>query len=148
MNIIKGRWLTEQCRIEEGIFFSDDTYIPLVGNVPQLPRRTITPLLAQSPDDWSSIDGGQLAVLPGYRVFGGNTSWEGAGFIALVRESDGALVWLLHSENSEPFRSASIDGELIVANSREDGLKNPPCIFRWKIPVTAPWLLTVVASNA
>ena len=148
MSTITERWLSEQCRIEEGIFFSDDTYIPLVSNVPQLPRRSIGPLLAHSPDDWSSIDGGQLAVLPGYRVFGGDTPWEGAGFIALVRESDGALVWLLHSEQSEPFRSASIDGELIVAISREDGLKNPLCTFRWEIPVTAPWLLTVVAGDA
>lgn len=148
MSTIMKRWLSEQCRIEDGIFFSDDTYIPLVGNVPQPPRRSISPLLANSPDDWSSIHVEQLAALPGYKVFGGDTSWEGAGFIALVRESDGSLIWLLHSEQSEPFRSASIDGELIVALSREDGLQNPLYTFRWAIPVTAPWLLTVVAGNA
>jgi hypothetical protein len=143
MSEIAKRWITEECHTEDGIYFGDDTFIPLQENTPQLPRRTITELLSCEPDNWSAIMiGAPLTSSSNYLVYGGETSWEGAGFLALVRASDRSLIWLLHSSTSEPFRSASIIGDLIVAESYEY-----PMGYRWEIPIDAPWLLISVARD-
>lgn len=143
MGEITDRWKSEECRIEDGIYFEDDTYIALLGHATvQGARRSIGGLLHCEPDNWSAICvSDPLAVSPDYLVFGGETSWEGAGFLAVVRASDRSLIWLLHSSESESFRSASIVGELVVASSREY-----PVSWRWEIPIAAPWSLTVMAG--
>ena len=143
MSEITKRWLSEECRIEDGIYFPDNTFIPLIGHVPQLPRRPIDELLRTEPDAWSSIyPGDPLAAVHDHVVFGGETSWEGAGFLALVRESDRSLVWLLHSAQSEPFRSAIVQGSVLFATSGENLSSS-----RWKIPLEAPWSLSHPASE-
>jgi len=144
MSVITDRWLSEECRAEDGIYFPDDTFIPLIDNVPQFPRRAIAELLRLEPDAWSGIYAADpLAAVPDHLVFGGETSREEAGFLALVQESDRSLVWLLHSSKSEPFRSASVQGAVLIATSREY-----PSSLRWEIPLEAPWALTVAASDA
>jgi hypothetical protein len=144
MSEVEDHWFSEECRVEDGIYFADDTYVPLAQNVPQLPRRSVEQLLRIEPDAWSSVYPGEpLALLPGHVVLGGATSWEGAGFLALVRESDGSLVWLLHSSESEAFLSASVQGDLLVATSSEY-----PSNFRWEIPIDAPWSLKVLSHDA
>lgn len=143
MSEITKRWLSDECRLEDGIYFPDDTFIPLGGHVPQLPRRPIDELLRTEPDAWESIyRGDPLAALPDHVVFGGETSWEGAGFLALVRASDRSLVWLLHSACSEPFRSASVQGSVLFATSGE-GLSSS----RWNIPLQSPWSLSHAAGE-
>ncbi|AKU21955.1 hypothetical protein [Massilia sp. NR 4-1] len=143
MGEITERWKSEECRIEDGIYFEDDTYIALLGHAAaQGARRSIGELLHCEPDNWSAICvGDPLAVSPDYLVFGGETSWEGAGFLAVVRARDGSLIWLLHSSEAEPFRCAGIAGELVVATSHAY-----PVSLRWEIPIAAPWSLTVTVG--
>jgi hypothetical protein len=143
MNEISKHWLAEECRVEDGIYFDDDTYIPMIQNSPQVPRRSIGELLSRSPEGWSGVYPGEpLAVANGFVVLGGETSWEGVGFLAVVREKDESLVWLLHSSGAEAFRSASLVGEALLATSSEY-----PSAIRWEIPVFAPWNLKVERTD-
>jgi hypothetical protein len=143
MSEITNHWLSDECRTEDGIYFSDDTFVPLMARLPELPRRSVAELLKLEPDSWSSVYIGEpLAKCSGYVVLGGETSCEGAGFLALVREADESLVWLLSASDSEGFRSASILGQTITAKSQEY-----PIAWQWKIPLYSPWALTVVCSD-
>jgi hypothetical protein len=73
-----------------------------------------------------------------FQFFGGSTSWEGAGFIAVEQRSTGNLLWLLHLENTEPFTEISFDGSTIRAVSKEY-----PFQSTWQIPIHSPESLTV-----
>jgi hypothetical protein len=139
MSEITNHWRSDECRIEDGIYFSDDTYIPLESNVPQPPRRPISRLIERDPDNWTIIERNPLTTFSGYAIFGGDATWEGAGFLALAQESNGFLVWLLHSGESEIFRSAKVEKNILIAISGEDGGNS----YRWEIPLAEPWLLTV-----
>lgn len=143
MGVISERWASLECRIEDGIFFADDTFVPLVENEPELPRIPVDQLLTEKPDWWWEVNLGEpLAQGQGHVLFGGGTSWEGAGFLALVRMEGNSLEWVLHSSRSEGFCSAELTDGVIRATSGDY-----PVVYHWTIPVPAPWTLQVIAER-
>jgi hypothetical protein len=135
-SVIAELWKREQCPVEYGIFFPDDTVIPFAGLRPSGARGQI---------DWSKSAG--CACLDpvqlfgdGMRIFGGETSWEGAGFLA-VCDAAGNLQWLLHCEVSEPFRSATVIDGAVAAVSEEY-----PQRLEWQLPIASPCKCRVTAA--
>src|SRR5581483_3986967 len=139
-SIVVVQWARQQCRAEYGIYFPDDTYVPFDGLRATGDRRPVAPLVAARPDDWAPLHPVLLAE-DGLRVWGGETSWEGVGFLA-VCEPDGSLRWLLHCEESEPFVAAEIRDGIIVAVSGE----YPRC-FEWRLPLESPGMLSVSTAR-
>jgi hypothetical protein len=138
-SIVADRWARQECRVEYGVYFPDDTYVPFDGLQPAGDRRAIAPLVAACPDGWTSLAPVVLAE-DGVRILGGETSWEGAGFLA-VCEPDGPLKWLLHCEESEPFMLAELRNGIVIAVSSEY-----PHRFEWRLPLDSPWEADVSAA--
>jgi hypothetical protein len=138
MNTISQGWQHEQCPTGDGIYFPDDTYWPLDSLSTVSCRLTVEPSveMAQLYVDVPLTENGQ------FQIYGGETSWEGCGYLALVSKPNRRLVWLIHSSQSEPFRNAKIESDSISANSGEYPLAN-----LWRIPIDAPQELSVVRSR-
>ena len=149
MSITQAKWLEEQCRVEDGIFFSNDEVILLSGHPKEgytaSGRVLLASLLEKYADGWTHVDENLScrAEKNGILVVGGSTSWEGEGFVATVEVSSGALVWLLHLSESEAFVEVNFDGENILALSSEY-----PDTYRWQIPLRDPGALKVVSYHA
>jgi hypothetical protein len=144
VSVIEAWWNNEECRIEDGIYFVDDSYVPLTGFLPALPRRPVQDLITVRPDYCASLNvGDPLVELSSLLVFGGDGSWEGEGFLALLRGNDRTLVWVLHSARSGAFVSADLDGEILVAQSIDY-----PNSYHWRIPMDSPWELEVSCHEA
>ena len=136
--MIEGRWRSSQCRTEDGIYFGDDTYLPVDGLSPSSDRRPTLDLISSNPVGRIELDPIQLCIDGDRVVFGGETNWEGEGYLALANSVTGELVWLMKSQFSEAFTKASIEGNIVRAESNDDTQ-----IFTWTIPIDAPWNLTV-----
>lgn len=149
MSITQTKWLEEQCRVENGIFFANDEGVLLSGNPKggyvASSRASLASFLENDVDGWTNIDENPAcrAEQDGILVVGGSTSWEGEGFIATVEISGGALIWLLHLTESEAFVEVNFDGENISAVSSEY-----PDLYRWQIPLNNPESLRVVSQRA
>lgn len=149
MSVTQIRWSREQCRVENGIFFADDTVILLRGH----PRRgyvashqtELLRLLEDSPDGWTDIDENPACRVEagGVIVTAGATSWEGEGFVAAWRDPDGGLLWVLHLSESEVFSELRYDGDTIQAVSTAY-----PDAYLWRIPVSQPQMLSVIVNRA
>jgi hypothetical protein len=138
MNIIAQAWQHELSPNGDGIYFPDDTYCPLES------LSTVNGRLSVEP----SVKMSELYVVAPltederFHVYGGETSWEGCGYLALVSKPNRRLVWLIHSSESEPFRNATIELGSISATSSEY-----PFTYLWRIPIDAPQELSVVRSR-
>lgn len=134
VSLIRDNWAEARCPVEGGIYFPDDSYVPLAGLMPLLPRRP----LGGAGREWVSVRPGRpLAGNADYWVIGGEAVGDGGGFLALVQRDTRALAWLLHSRASEPFRAAAIGRDGIRAFSGAY-----PGYVEWWIPILAPWMLT------
>jgi len=72
-----------------------------------------------------------------YKIYGGECSWEGDGFIYIINKEKGKLLWFLFLDNSEYFKEAYFeDTKHIIARS-ELGL-------RLRIPINEPEKLSVI----
>ena len=72
-----------------------------------------------------------------YKIYGGECSWEGDGFIYIINKENGKLLWFLFLDNSEYFKEAYFeDTKHIIARS-ELGL-------RLRIPINEPEKLSVI----
>ena len=72
-----------------------------------------------------------------YKIYGGECSWEGDGFIYIINKENGELLWFLFLDNSEYFKEAYFeDTKHIIARS-ELGL-------RLRIPINEPEKLSVI----
>ena len=72
-----------------------------------------------------------------YKIYGGECSWEGDGFIYIINKENGELLWFLFLDNSEYFKEAYFeDTNHIIARS-ELGL-------RLRIPINEPEKLSVI----
>ena len=145
MNVIESNWKQRKSRIEEGIFFGTDEFIALHGTPSSgysvAPRANIASLLQSKPDYWCDLgESTGCAVRHGdLSIFGGATSWEAEGFIAVEQSSQ--LLWLLHLSESEEFVHLSTDGASILG--RSGGY--PDC-FEWRIPISVPEALTIARA--
>lgn len=139
MGIIEAKWNEEQCRAEYGVFFANDECILLEGSpgggYTASARISASSLIETEPDGWADL----TALLSchteknGLAVLGGETSWEGDGFLALVEAESNNLIWVMHLYQSEKFVKVDIDGENILAVSEEY-----PHKYRWQIPLYNP----------
>ena len=149
MSVTQAKWNDEQCRVEDGIFFPDDSVILLSGN-PRAGYAASAPielslLLEADPEGWTELmehlscrveAGGIIATA-------GGGAWEGDGFVAALRASDGALLWVLHLAGAGAFSELRHDGDIIEAISSEW-----PDEYRWRIPLGSPSELSVIANRA
>ena len=72
-----------------------------------------------------------------YKIYGGECSWEGDGFIYIINKENGKLLWFLFLDNSEYFKEAYFeDTKHIIARS-ELGLQ-------LRIPINEPEKLSVI----
>ncbi|MBN1803386.1 MAG: hypothetical protein JW891_17885 [Candidatus Lokiarchaeota archaeon] len=69
--------------------------------------------------------------------FGGGTSWEEEGWVAVVENKDNTLKWILNVSFSEIFRSLEVKDDTIIAISEEY-----PNSYQWRIPINKPEKLT------
>ena len=142
MSVIESRWLERQSRYEDGIYFGTDEFIELCGTPSEGyradVRAPIATLLNATPDGWTHLDDVCQAEAGDFWLFGGSTSWEGAGFVAVEEHSTGRLLWLLHLTGAEQFTEISSDGSTIHAVSEEYPFRSD-----WHIPIHSPESLTV-----
>jgi hypothetical protein len=134
MSVVVEGWECDECPIPDGIYFPDDSYFSLEGFVVAEQRLAVASTSAMGK---VYVDT-PLAENSRFEVYGGETSWEGCGYLALVSKPDRTLVWILHSSTSEPFREAQLQSDVIAAISSEF-----PCSYRWHVPIIAPWKLAV-----
>lgn len=142
MNVIESRWRERRSRVEDGIFFGSGDFLEMSGS-PECgysagTRFDAGALIAGSPDDWCDLTE-QAAChvkIGDLAVFGGATSSEGEGFIAV--EEDSKLLWILHLTVSEEFVTVASDGTSIVAFSG-----GYPDRFEWRIPIESPGSLAL-----
>ena len=71
------------------------------------------------------------------KIYGGECSWEGDGFIYIINKEKGKLLWFLFLDNSEYFKEAYFeDTKHIIARSELD--------LRLRIPINEPEKLSVI----
>ena len=144
MGVIENKWKEDQCRDEYGIFFANDECIFLEGKVKTgfvaSARISVASLIKNKEDYWT-----HLIAVPdcyaeknGYVIIGGETSWEGDGFIALIEAVSNNLIWVMHLDQSEGFREACIENDYILATSAEY------YGYRWRIPLKNPEMLEML----
>jgi hypothetical protein len=135
--------------MEDGIFFPDDSVILLSGSpragYTASARMELSLLLETDPEGWTELMEHLACCVEagGIIATAGGGAWEGDGFVAALRASDGALLWVLHLEGAEVFSELRHDGDIIEAVSSEW-----PDEYRWRIPLSSPWELSVIARRA
>ncbi|MBK8430056.1 MAG: hypothetical protein IPL28_01645 [Chloroflexi bacterium] len=149
ISIVQAKLSEQLCRIESGFFFANDEAIFFSGN----PRRgyissarlSIHTMLAQSTAVWTELDENPNCRLEkeGLIIWGGSTSWEGDGFLAVSHASSGELIWLLHLQGAEAFTEIALENGVMRARSGQY-----PEIFVWEIPLNSPEALKVVLFHA
>ena len=139
-SIVARQWNNRRCRIEAGIFFPDDTFVPLRPErqgYARGDRVAIETLLARDPHGWFELDARATFRRDEVEVSCGGGPWEGEGFVATVagvaRVAGDRLQWLLHLTDSEAFVEVKIEGAMIVARSEEY-----PVRIDWTIPLDDP----------
>lgn len=134
MGEILDKWRLDHAPIDDGIYFPDDSMVPMVGLDAKSPRRSLPPL--SELQGWQRLYLSKLLENSDRIVLGGSTPWEGCGVLAVVERQGSGLLWLLCSSESEPFVSAEVDGESLIAVSEEY-----PRRIRWRFILERPWEL-------
>jgi hypothetical protein len=135
-------------RVENGIAYADDTLVTLAGSCAHGYRANqrvpLTPAQLADPDGWTELDDPEAHQVQNQHwiISGGETSFEGEGFVAARRADTGALQWILCLDDSEGFVSLAIDGDTITARSG-----GYPVAYQWTIPIHAPECLTVAPAE-
>jgi hypothetical protein len=144
--MIKNIWKSRKCPIEYGLYLGDDHYYPLSGEVPSI---TIGNMMLLSndmdfPDEaLTSLNERFSSYFGKYIVIGGDTSWEGDGFLAFVDKIKTELLWLFHFPQSEAFVSAKIEKNKVIAISEEY-----PKRFIFSITVEDPKVFDIKVQEA
>ena len=71
-----------------------------------------------------------------YKIYGGECSWEGDGFIYIINKEKGELLWFLFLDNSEYFKEAYFEDTNHIITRSELNLQ-------LRIPINAPEKLTI-----
>jgi hypothetical protein len=100
MALVQSRFKSEECRVEYGIYYSNDEIIPVTGTPQEgyvfSARSSVHVLVSKTPSDWIPIDEQCRVQDGGLLITVGGTSWEGDGFVAVQSLVTGVLVWILH----------------------------------------------------
>jgi len=101
-----------------------------LGSLPQGWECEIVELAAT---DWTTDDGDEMRASCGEGGFGGD------GWVAVTRQSDGKLLWLLFCTVSNPFVRVQVVGDLVVAESTLPS--------SWRIPLGDPASVEVAPAR-
>jgi len=143
MGTILELWGRDQCPIEDGLFYPDDTFCPIAFKNDQVLLSQRRPISAELSDQWVDLDINPNCtfIAQEFIVWAGSGAWEGEGFIALeVRATEG-LVWLLHLPDAGSFAEVSLKNDVIYAVSREY-----PVRLDWRVPVSVPQDMLVLRT--
>ena len=147
MGLVQSRWENDECRDEDGIFFSDDTMILLAGSpvdgYQTSVRQPLQALTEACPEGWTDIDPACSVESQSLLILGGGGSCEGDGFLAVLDAATRALIWLLHLSGVERFIEVRVDASVIFAGSAEY-----PFRHEWVIPLERPHDLQVRTNEA
>ena len=148
MSEIINRLKGGESRIENGIFFADDTTVLLKGTPEtgfvSASRTTVSKLAEEDADGWvSAEDEVVLAESEDWTASSCYGAWEGEGFLVLRSKADGGFQWIMHLERAEQFKSAKFDGEILIAESGAY-----PDEWGWRICVKRPWEIEVRRREA
>ena len=137
MSLVLDKWKVGQCRIENGIFFPNDEYIPLSNKVDDAisigTRTPIQTLIDENPNYWANCDIACEYFTEEHIAIGGGGSWEGEGFVALIDNASQDIQWILQSEDIEIVEKIVIEQGIIKASALECGYR-----ISITIPVTNP----------
>lgn len=139
MSITEAKWKEEQCRVEYGVFFANDECVLLEGSPEDgyaaSLRVSVSSLVEIEKDGWVHLNSllSYYSERSDFVAIGGETSWEGDGFVALIEAESKNLIWVMHLCQSEKFVEVLFDDENIFAASEEYPQK-----YRWKIPLKNP----------
>ena len=146
MNLIQAEWENEKCRVENGIFFPDDTFILLSGSPSQgfqaAIRQPLNVLTEASPDGWCAIDQVCSVEYESLSIVGGGTFYEGDGFLSITDIATRRLIWLLHLSGIERFTEIHVANFIIRAISAEY-----PFRHEWTIAIESPHTLLLEATK-
>jgi len=70
-----------------------------------------------------------------YTVSCGDGSWGSDGIVSVIKKSENRLLWIIFSDNSNPFYKVEIEDDIVIAGSTSG--KN------WKIPINSPEKLEI-----
>lgn len=123
MGLIQNSWNEERCRIEEGIFFANDTAILISRDfggayVADAKRIPLTHLIANNGEDgYFNVNVLNYQKCGDFLVRVGDGSYEGEGFVALFEKDSDALIWIVHLLSSESFSEIEVVNNLIKAHA-------------------------------
>ncbi len=110
-----------QCRDEDAIYFASGMVLLLSGtpdNGYSITEKTdIADLIAAEPEGWTDIYFMHHCFEGPLTAIAGETSFGGAGFVALRETATGKFIWVLHLSNSNNFMSVSFHAGTVVAVS-------------------------------
>lgn len=123
------------CLSEDAIYFTDKHYLPVVGQ----PEKELTVKPKASISEitnpfWRHLYPTVEATNDGLTAFAGESSWGGAGFIALKRDSEVLPLWVIHlSTMNNPTHIKLKEGMVRVITDL-----NYPNGIEFLIPVDKP----------
>lgn len=141
MDTILELWKRRQCPIEDGFFYLDGTYRPIIfreNEISIAESQSALDLSGHSTDCYPNC----YLTADGLEILAGSGSWEGEGFIALQRGTAESLVWILHHSKAESFVEVALNDGVLFAVSREY-----PIRFDWQIPLDRPEETQVLKTN-
>ncbi len=127
MSQIETKYHEGYCRVESGIFLSNDQtyriyFAPKRGYYADN-EEPLSALVAENGEQWwfetearNKIKVGDLNAIVG----GG--PYEGEGFVALTKR--GKLQWIIHFESSEVFTEVEIANDFVIARANDYPHKN------------------------
>ncbi len=122
MGIISDRWKNNKYHVGDGIYFPDDTVIPILtgehGKYYVGKRETLVEAIQRykeddEDEDWADFYYTGNTNHKNYQLKFGGGDQESEGIIIL--EHDHVLRWIIHFNDSEEFINANFDGNMIIA---------------------------------
>jgi len=144
IQLIRDERGERQSRIEDALYFSDGSVALLVGS-PDTKYEieewtTFEELEKSDPDGWAYIY--EMCVFEDgeIKVTSGETSYGGAGFVAVFDKDANRYRWVLHLNHCNNFRSISIRDGVVIAVS-DDSYPNGT---EFRLPMNRPERMEVV----
>jgi len=121
MKILRIEQDEKKSRIEDAIYFSDGRVALLFGSPDKKYEveewSTFEELEKSAPDEWAYICEMHVCEQENFKVTAGETSYGGAGFIAVFDKEANEYKWVLHLNNCNNFKSVSIRDGVVIAMS-------------------------------
>lgn len=116
-------------------FYNDKQYCiaPIVDS-------TIDSYLKYNADELLPFDVFDKTEYNNYEVLVGDSSGEGNGVIYVMDKASNSLLWFAFFENSEPFKTVTINNEGLISATSSVGVI-------WKVPIKNPLKIELVFSN-